>query len=85
MMVASFALSTAILLLAEQGHPARAVELYALLRGNPFCGKAAWWLDTVGVAMQAVVDALPSQVAEEALRRGETSTGGVPWRICSPS
>jgi hypothetical protein len=65
------ALPAIALLLAEQGHPARAVELYALTWRHPVIANAQHFIDSFAQALDAVATALPPNIAAAAQARGQ--------------
>jgi len=64
------ALPPIALLLAEQGHAERAVELYALAWRHPVLANAQSFIDSFGQRLDAVVAALPPAIAAAAQTRG---------------
>jgi tetratricopeptide (TPR) repeat protein len=64
------ALPPIALLLADQGHAERAVELYALAWRHPVLANAQSFIDSFGQRLDAVVAALPPSVATAAQARG---------------
>jgi DNA-binding SARP family transcriptional activator/predicted ATPase len=67
-----WALSAAILVLADRGERERAVEIHGLLSQHGYVAKSSWFTDVVGRSMTAVAGALPSAVAAQAKKRGQT-------------
>jgi tetratricopeptide (TPR) repeat protein len=67
---AVMSLAHSALLLADQGEPERAVELYALASRHPMVGHSRYWEDVVGRHIAAVAAALPSDVVTAAQERG---------------
>jgi tetratricopeptide (TPR) repeat protein len=65
-----FALPAIALMLAEQGRPERAVELYALAWRHPVIANARNFIDSFGRPLEAVVAALPPDIAAAAQARG---------------
>ena len=63
-------LSAMALLLADQGQPERAVELYALACRSPVVSNSRWYEDVAGRELAAVSAALPVEVCEAAQARG---------------
>jgi predicted ATPase/transcriptional regulator with XRE-family HTH domain len=66
------ALPPIALILAEQGHNERAVELYTLAWRYPFLANAQGFIDSFGQRLDAVVAALPPSIAAAAQGRGRT-------------
>ncbi len=64
------ALPAIALMLAEQGHTERAVELYALAWRHPLLANAQNFIDSFGQRLDAVVAALPPSTAAAAQARG---------------
>jgi hypothetical protein len=64
------ALPPIALLLADQGHAERAVELYALAWRNPVLANGQSFIDSFGQRLDAVVAALPPSIAGAAQARG---------------
>jgi hypothetical protein len=58
------------LMLAEQGRPERAVELYALAWRHPVIASVQGFIDSFGRRLDAVVAALPPSSAAAAQTRG---------------
>ncbi len=58
------------LMLAEQGHSERAVELYALVWQHPVIASAQSFATTFGQPLDAVAAALPPDIAAAAQERG---------------
>ena len=65
-----WALPTAALLLAGQGDPEGAVELYALASRYPFVANSRWFEDVAGQRMAAVAAGLPPEAVARAQERG---------------
>jgi predicted ATPase/transcriptional regulator with XRE-family HTH domain len=65
------ALPAIALMLAEQGRPERAVELYALAWRHPLLANAQSFIDSFGQPLDAVVAALPPSIAAAAQARGQ--------------
>ena len=59
------------LLLAEQGHTERAIELYALAWRHPLLANAQCFVDTFGQRLDKIVARLPFAVAAAAQVRGQ--------------
>lgn len=66
-----FGLPLAALLLAEQGEPERAIELYALAGRYPFVAGSRWMADMFGQPISAVAAGLPPEVVTAAQKRGQ--------------
>src|SRR5690606_24852452 len=64
------ALPAIALMLAEQGHPQRAVELYALAWRYPILANAQSSIDSFGKSLDTVVAMLPPKIAAAAQARG---------------
>lgn len=64
------ALPATALLLADQGQPERAVELYALAARYPYIANSRWFEDVAGRHISAVAAALPPEVVAGAQERG---------------
>ena len=58
------------LLQAEQGHPARAVELYAVVSSRPNVAHSRWFEDVFGKPIAAASARLPPEVVQAARERG---------------
>jgi predicted ATPase/transcriptional regulator with XRE-family HTH domain len=65
------ALPAIALMLAEQGRPERAVELYALAWRHPLIANAQNFIDSFGQQLDAVIAALPPDIAIAAQARGQ--------------
>jgi tetratricopeptide (TPR) repeat protein len=59
------------LILADQGEPERAVEVYALASRYPFVANSRWFEDLVGKHITAAAVTLPSEVVAAAKERGQ--------------
>ena len=68
----TIALPALALLLASQGKPERAVELYALACRQPYVANSHWFDDVVGKQMAAVAASLPPLAAAAARERGRS-------------
>jgi predicted ATPase/transcriptional regulator with XRE-family HTH domain len=66
------ALPVIALMLAEQGHTQRAVELYALVWRHPVIANAQNFVDSFGQSLDAVAATLPPEVEAIAQARGQT-------------
>ncbi len=64
------ALPAIALMLAEEGHQERAVELYALAWRHPLLANAQTFIDSFGQRLDAVVATLPPHIAAAAQARG---------------
>jgi tetratricopeptide (TPR) repeat protein len=64
------ALPPIALMLAEQGHQERAIELYALAWRHPLLANAQNFIDTFGQPLDTVAAALPPGIAAAAQARG---------------
>jgi hypothetical protein len=58
------------LILAGQGKPGRAVEIYALASRYPYVANSHWFEDVVGKHITAVAATLPPEVVGAAQERG---------------
>jgi tetratricopeptide (TPR) repeat protein len=67
---ALFSVAHTALLLADQGEPERAVELYALASRYPYVGHSRYWEDLAGRHIAAVAATLPPEVVAAAEARG---------------
>jgi hypothetical protein len=59
-----------VLLLADLGEAARAVELYALALCSPHVANSRWYEDVVGVHISAAAETLPPEEVAAAEARG---------------
>jgi len=67
---ALFSVAHTALLLAGQGEPERAVELYALASRYPYLGNSRYWEDLAGQHIAAVAAKLPPGAIAAAQERG---------------
>ncbi len=66
------ALSAALIILADGDDPARALELYSMLKQDPLCAASRWCQDGVGSHVAVATATLPADVMDAALSRGGT-------------
>jgi predicted ATPase/DNA-binding SARP family transcriptional activator len=66
----TIAMPALALLLASQGKPGQAMELYALVTQQPYVANSRWFDDVVGKQMASVAASLPSAAAAAAQERG---------------
>lgn len=64
------ALPATALLLAGQGEPERAVELYALASRHPYVANSRWFEDVFGQQIATIAEALPPKAISAAQERG---------------
>jgi hypothetical protein len=65
------ALTGIALLLADEGHTERGLELYALASRYPFVANSRWFEDIAGNQLAAVAANLPTAVVNAARERGQ--------------
>ncbi len=66
----TFILPLMALLLADEGEPERAVELYALASRYPYVANSHWFEDVAGKHIAAIAASLPPEVVAAAQERG---------------
>jgi tetratricopeptide (TPR) repeat protein len=70
-MPAVYALPGVALLLAASGAEARAVEVWALAKSQPFVANSKWFEDVAGRELETLAATLPPEVAKAARERGQ--------------
>ena len=65
------ALPVLALLLADQGAPERAVDLYALASRHPYVANSRWFEEVIGRHIADAAATLPSDVVTAAQERGQ--------------